>query len=336
MEKVQDIIAQLAHEHYTEPRLQLFDVKAASFTENTIVLSGSVLQEENLSHLCREIRKIFPLAAINCTQVKILHTKETPVMQVRMNLTSMHEAKSFLSELTTQLLFGDRVEILEDDGDWVLGRSLTDGYISYTYKSYLGSLDLPASTHIVKEAAVPVMDQPDGGHILTRVFSGTKTAVLTEQGDMVRISASQDGWVPRNTLRAFSELPQDAESLRTLVCQNALSLIGVPYLWGGSSSNGIDCSGLAQWAYRLAGVDLQRDAHMQLNESRRVEPPYLPGDLVFYGERLPDRISVTHVSISLGGWTVIHSSRSRNGVYVDDVQQVPHLRDTWLCGCRIL
>ena len=45
---------------------------------------------------------------------------------------------------------------------------------------------------------------------------------------------------------------------------------------------------------------------------------------------------ITHVGISLGGWEIIHSSRSRNGVYIDDIQKVPHLRETFAGGCTYL
>lgn len=258
------------------------------------------------------------------------------ILRVRMNITSMHAEKSFLSELTTQMLFGDEVEVLEDYGEWILGRGLIDNYRGLTYRKYLDAFDVPTWTHIIKTPVVQVLDKPRNGQVLSRAFSGTKTSILDEDADMIKIRASYDGWVPRDSLRAYTDIPKDKEALRAMVCESALSLLGVPYLWGGSSSNGIDCSGLAQWAYRMVGIDLGRDAHMQLFDDQLVEPPFIPGDLVFYGERKGDHSSVTHVSISLGGWNVIHSSRARNGVYVDDVQQNDHLRETYLCATRII
>ncbi len=104
------------------------------------------------------------------------------------------------------------------------------------------------------------------------------------------------------------------------------------YLWGGCSAWGIDCSGFAQLMHRLSGVTLPRDADMQYEAGRPVDYPYQPGDLLFFGES-GDRRKITHVAISLGGWDIIHSSRRINGVYHDNVQAVPGLRDSF-AGAR--
>ena len=126
--------------------------------------------------------------------------------------------------------------------------------------------------------------------------------------------------MPLSLLRALSELPQSLEEKRNTLIQDSARMIGVPYLWGGASGHGIDCSGFARLLHRWIGVRIPRDADMQYAAAKPVEPPFEVGDLLFFREEDSER-RITHVGIGLGGWKMIHSSRGRNGVYVDDVQE---------------
>ncbi|HEY5729890.1 MAG TPA: NlpC/P60 family protein, partial [Anaerolineales bacterium] len=76
-------------------------------------------------------------------------------------------------------------------------------------------------------------------------------------------------------------------------------------------------------------VDIARDADMQYKAAFPVEPPYEIGDLIFFAEGESKR-NITHVGMSLGGWKMIHSSRGRNGVYLDDIQEVQFLKDIFV------
>ena len=112
-------------------------------------------------------------------------------------------------------------------------------------------------------------------------------------------------------------------------------MIGVPYLWGGTSGNGIDCSGFVRLLHKWVGMDISRDADMQHATARPVEPPLEVGDLLFFREGGSQR-KITHVGISLDGWTMIHASRRNNGVYVDDVQERESLKEIFVSAGSFL
>ena len=134
--------------------------------------------------------------------------------------------------------------------------------------------------------------------------------------------------MPSKDLRAAGDVPKTIEEKRRTLIEDSQRMMGVPYLWGGTSGNGIDCSGFARLLHRWIGIELPRDADMQYKTAKPVEPPFEAGDLFFFSEGDSNR-RVTHVGISLGGWRMIHSSRGNNGVYIDDVQERASLKEIY-------
>jgi hypothetical protein len=207
-----------------------------------------------------------------------------------------------------------------------------DGYLGWAYLPYLTDDVIPSPTHLVVEPVGLLRGAPEpDASFLGRVLGGTSVRVLRQENGWARVDANINGWLPLTALRDFEEIPQSAQQKRSQMMLDAARLTGVPYLWGGCSANGIDCSGFAQLLHRWVGVTTPRDADMQFRHGRRVEPPFFPGDLLFFGDSGSSHI--THVAVSLGGWQIIHSSRSRNGVYMDDVQCVPYLKENYLRAC---
>lgn len=110
-----------------------------------------------------------------------------------------------------------------------------------------------------------------------------------------------DGYVSLEDVVHAGELPIRAPTAEDLLA-TAQAFLGVPYLWGGTTALGMDCSGFSQQVYRLNGIRLDRDAHQQAMEGRGVDVP-AAGDLIFFG----DGGRVTHVALATGERTFIHA-----------------------------
>jgi gamma-D-glutamyl-L-lysine dipeptidyl-peptidase len=111
----------------------------------------------------------------------------------------------------------------------------------------------------------------------------------------------------------------DYRGTAAAVLDTARGFLDTPYLWGGMTQEGIDCSGLTQIAYRVHGYTIPRDADEQFTRlGRAVEPDALqPGDLLFFGPT-PDR--VTHVMLYAGGDRVIHASSAAKRVVTQGIR----------------
>lgn len=115
--------------------------------------------------------------------------------------------------------------------------------------------------------------------------------------------------------------------LLSQITTTARRFIGVPYVWGGTSPRGLDCSGFTMRVYRMAGVNIKRLADEQYYQGKPVKDP-LPGDLVFFTTYLP---GPSHVGIYLGGNLFIHAS-SRKGVTISSLGD-PYFKKRYL-GAR--
>jgi cell wall-associated NlpC family hydrolase len=308
-----------------DPRTSLFDVHIVSETDETLTFSGRVLDRTQLD----ELPRLFPDRKLDTASIRILNAETHAQVHVATNLTGLYERPTFGMPLSSELYFGTDLELLDEDGNWVFTRQ-PDGYLGWAYRRYLSEGMAPTATHLVLAPAIEVRAEPSQtSGVVTRLVSGTGVSVEEKRGDWAYIKANREGWVSSSSLRALADIPEEIEEKRELMVPDAMRMIGIPYLWGGTSGNGIDCSGFARLLHRWVGVDIPRDADMQHAAAKPVEPPYEIGDLFFFAEGESKR-SITHVGASLGGWRMIHSSRGRNGVYVDDLQERKSLMDIFV------
>jgi len=305
-----------------DPRMSLFDIQIDSESNGTLALSGRILDESQLD----ELPHLFPSRKLDTASIRILNTEPLEQVYVTTNLTGLYEKPTFGMPLSSELHYGTELEVLDEQGRWVFTRQ-TDGYLGWAYRPYLGEGSAPAATHLVLAPVIELRSEPDEtGEVVSRVMNGTGVAVEETSDGWSQVIANKSGWIQSRHLRSVNDLPDSLEEKRDFIVKDSQRMIGIPYLWGGTSGNGIDCSGFARLLHRWVGLNIPRDADMQCNAAKPVEPPYEVGDLFFFAEDDSKR-NISHVGISLGGWKMIHSSRSRNGVYVDDIQEAKYLKD---------
>jgi cell wall-associated NlpC family hydrolase len=316
-------------------RTTVFDIQIMGIEDGSLSLGGRLLDESQLTALKDALALRFPDLSLNTASIKILCSGVIPLMHVATNLTGLYEKPTFGMPLASELTYGMPLEVLDEDGRWVF-TCQADSYLGWAYRPYLAEGRAPESTHLVLAPSIELRAEPDANSaVMTRIVSGTHVTAEETRGRWTRVAANKKGWMPSAWLRAVKELPHSIEERRAAILKDSACMTGVPYLWGGMSGNGIDCSGLARLLHKWIGIEIPRDADMQHSAAKPVEPPFEIGDLFFFGEGGEDR-RVTHVGISLGGWTMIHSSRRQNGVYIDNIQEVESLREIYISAGSFL
>ncbi|MER8724714.1 NlpC/P60 family protein [Mesorhizobium sp. M0208] len=200
----------------------------------------------------------------------------------------------------TQLLFGEDVLVFEDVGDWAWIQAERDGYVGYVADTVLGGRD-HAATHVVSVPRTFLYPGPD----LRFPVSGELS-----MGSLVAVTGSAEtrgthyALLPSGQAVISGHLRPVAEFAPDYVAV-AESFLGTPYLWGGVSGFGIDCSGLVQLAMHMAGRQVLRDTDMQ---AATVGEPLDPGP-GFAGLRRGDLVFWKgHVAIMTDPETMIHAN----------------------------
>lgn len=195
--------------------------------------------------------------------------------------------------LETEALFGEAVEVFDTDAEgWSWVQLRKDGYVGYMPAEALGSPGM-APSHKVAALRTFLFPGPDI-KLPPRdaLVIGSQVAVRELRG---AFAVTSDGFLPAVHLAALEA--QEADFVEV-----AARFLGVPYLWGGRSSLGIDCSGLVQSALAATGIPAPRDSDMQeqgLGEAVPVDAPVKRGDLLFWPG---------HVAIAEDAETLLHAN----------------------------
>ncbi len=208
-----------------------------------------------------------------------------------------------------ELVFGEEVCLLEEQDGYVFGYALRDGYAGYVASAALARPNRPA-THVVKSRMTYALIEPD--------FKCGGEPVLLSLGARVSIVGADEKWAEITT--SGSPLYSPANHLRPLNKPEfdpvtvAERLTGTPYVWGGNSALGIDCSGLIQAACLACGIPCPGDSDMQEAELGDHLPDGTPlrrGDLLFWKG---------HVAWVTDPDTLIHANAFHMAVAYEPIQ----------------
>ncbi|TJV05463.1 MAG: NlpC/P60 family protein [Mesorhizobium sp.] len=202
--------------------------------------------------------------------------------------------------INTQLLFGDDVLVFEDREGWAWVQAERDGYVGYIADMMLGGRDR-APTHIVSVPRTFLYPGPDLRFPIAGQLSMgsmvTVTGAAETRGTHYAVLPSGEAVISGH-LRPIGERASDYVSVAEM-------FLGTPYLWGGVSGFGIDCSGLVQLAMRMAGKNVLRDSDMQ---AASIGEPLDPG-ADFSGLRRGDLVFWKgHVAVMTDAETMIHAN----------------------------
>lgn len=311
-------ISSLKNHFAPDSRVALFDIKAEN-DNGGLVLSGETNLPDAKAALLDSLanRQIEAADQIRLLPAEELEGKIYGV--VRNSVANVRSEPSHPAQLATQALMGMPLKVLKKDGGW---------YLVQTPDDYLSWIDGGGLTLMNKEefkawkSAAKLIYLSTFGAAYDRPSATSARVSDLVAGNIVKLAGTRgnyykaefpDGrtaFVRRSEARPFDEWKTSLESTEESLVTTAKTMTGVPYLWGGTSTKGVDCSGFTKTIFFMNGWVIPRDASQQVRAGEVIDTSegfdnLRPGDLLFFGSS-PQR--VTHVGMWIGNNEFIHSS----------------------------
>ena len=233
--------------------------------------------------------------------------------QVARGVAALRRRPDAEAPLDTQLLSGEAVLVFDEADGWAWVQNRTDGYVGYLESTALGA-ETVKTTHSVQALRSFLFPGPDLK--LPPLDALTMSGRVTVQGTDGAYSqvtvGGREGWVYSRHLALEGAVAPDFVA-------TALRFLGVPYLWGGKESGGLDCSGLVQVALARAGIPCPRDSGMQAKTLGAAvsrgpgESGFHRGDLIYFPG---------HCAIALNSHEVINANAHAMMVSIEPLEEL--------------
>jgi len=246
---------------------------------------------------------------------------EDPWGLVDVSVCNIRLFSSFEAEMVSQALMGTPVKILKKEGDWFLVQT-PDMYLGWVDREAIESKSDDEFTKWKSSSRLfyigktgDIYADQTASKVISDIVAGCIIEVTNSQRDIykVKLPDGRIGFIPREKVILLDQLLAEAYLNPENLVATAESFMGIPYLWGGTSSKGFDCSGFVKTAYFLNGIILSRDASQQFQSGIRIRRAAFPdslrkGDLLFFGSSRHGRPRPTHVGMYIGDTEFIHAS----------------------------
>ena len=310
-------------EYAPDKRVALFDVTIEN-TDGKKVLKG----ESNLPEAVAALRARFEadsipyIDSIQHLPADALGKKKKAIVNI--SVANLRSTPGHSSELATQATLGTILKVYKQEDEW---------FYVQTPDNYLAWVDAGGITLVDEQIAEnwglddKVIYTQTYGHayadpyrdslIVSDLTAGNMLSIVKNalNNYIVRFPDGRNAYVRKSEAEEYNDWLTNLNATDTTLVATAQNLMGVPYLWGGTSTKGVDCSGFTKTIYFLNGMIIPRDASQQVRtgtfiDSTRNFDALQRGDLLFFGRKATDstKEKVVHVGMWIGNNEFIHSS----------------------------
>ncbi|KAF0140388.1 MAG: Cell wall-associated hydrolase [Stygiobacter sp.] len=323
MNSVTQIIHEVKNQFAPDKRVAIFHINASD-TSDIITLSGETNLLEAKEKLISGIKSLGVEFKDEIRLLPAAELGERIYGLVNLSVANVRTKPDHAEEMTTQALLGTPVKIFKKESGYFLVQT-PDEYISWVEndgvtpvsKQELDEWKNSERVIYLKEFGFSY-SKPDVTSIrVSDLVAGNILVKLGEENNFLKVKYP-DGriaFVEKDNCQKLTEWLEKENPTNADIISSAEKFMGIPYLWGGTSAKGMDCSGFTKTVYFLNGIVLARDASQQVHTGILVDTQngfenLHAGDLLFFGAQATDSTKerITHVAIYIGNNEFIHAA----------------------------
>ncbi|MDO8549122.1 MAG: NlpC/P60 family protein [Ignavibacteria bacterium] len=341
MEKFQSIIEEVENKFAPDKRTAIFQISIENENDKYILKGETNLPDAKVELLQK-------LNEFNITdQVEILPEAELGDKIygiVNLSVANFRTKPDHDEEMGTQALLGTPLKVYKKERGWYLVQT-PDEYISWIDSD--GFFRVDYDSLVEWSNSEKIIYVKDFGFSYSAPDENSERVADLVIGDLLKYSGEENGFckviypdgktafIKSEDCKSFDEWLDEANPTAENILETARLFMGIPYLWGGTSVKGMDCSGFTKTVFYLNGVILPRDASQQVNTGESIDTEnkletLLPGDLLFFGRKESEssKERISHVAIYIGNGDYIHASgRVRINSFAKDKPNYNAYRD---------
>jgi gamma-D-glutamyl-L-lysine dipeptidyl-peptidase len=243
---------------------------------------------------------------------------------VEVSVCNIRYSPKHSGEMASQALMGTPLRILErEDNGWLLVQT-PDQYISWVDRGAITMMNkeqidrwkMAQKVIYTRAYGSAYSEANEESATVSDLVAGCMMELIAEVGDFYQVQFPdlRQGYVPKREANIYNQWLAGVSATEENLVKTSKRMMGIPYLWGGTSFKGVDCSGFTKTVYFLNGIVLPRDASQQVSVGETIDKTgnwseLKAGDLLFFGEKREDGSEkVVHVAMWLGNGEYIHAS----------------------------
>ena len=303
-------------------RVGICNVKLSPGNKGTIIVSGETTNPVAKNEIIKALYKHGKLLVDSIVLLPDTIKNNKYMGLVTLSVINLRREPLHASELVSQAILGTPVMILKRNDSWLLIKT-PDNYIAWTEESSVKEMDR-SEMEVWKKSARVIYQENTGwlynapsnkSGIVGDLVGGSIIEKTGESSEYMKLALpdGRQGFVEKQKIMDFGDWKKSTSCNEKSICNVAVTFMGLPYLWGGTSAKGVDCSGFVQSVFFRNGLILQRDASLQALHGINIDLSggfslLKIGDLLFFGSKKNGTAHVTHVAIYTGNKEYINSS----------------------------